>query len=195
MVFKMKDMYKQAMNQATEVLTKIGYTGGMVQTDDVVKYVGNESRNEINVFVADFAPLGKPIDECGALTAVRKMPSATEKGKIDIYLNDKYPTQRKRFSLVHELGHILTKKNNFSEGRAFASAHMKFDVVSLDENSIEGNTALENEQIANVFALSILVPKKEMLKYGSNESDVLCDVLGVTEDVVDTRFKLEQIVE
>lgn len=188
MVFMNNPAYLDAYEKANEVIKRLPYSGSsMVDTDDVVKIVGDYAKYNISIFTADFAPLGNEISECGALTSIIAKPQENRLGEARIYLNAKYDLKFRRFSLVHELGHLMTGKNNFKEGYFFASAHIQYNLTYLDDKETEGNKAFENEQIANVFALSVLMPKEVFERKMNLDDETLCAIFGVSMEALNSR--------
>ncbi len=188
MVFMNNPAYIDAYEKANQVIKKLPYSGSsMVDTDDVVKIVGEFSKYNIFIYTADFSPLGKDISDCGALTSIISKPQGNKYGEARIYLNAAFDVKFRRFSLVHELGHLMTGKNNFKEGYFFASAHIQYNLTYIKDDGTSGSEAIENEQIANVFALSVLMPKEVFERKMNLDEDTLCATFGVSMEALNSR--------
>lgn len=92
---------------------------------------------------------------------------------ILIGVNDTHSMQRQRFTLAHEIGHILLHKPNVE------SVHVDrgFEVRFRDERSSLGVDVEERE--ANLFAAELLMPRHFIAKDIANISQV---------DLVDDKF-------
>lgn len=84
-------------------------------------------------------------------------------GKLVIYYNDKKPEHRIRFTVAHEIGHVLL--GHLSEGE------------TLHRNT-EEDTPNPKEQQANIFARDLLMPAVviNQLAYSARDISQLCNV-------------------
>lgn len=97
-----------------------------------------------------------------------------------IGVNSAHPKTRQRFTIAHEIGHLLLHR-----GELFLDANISF----RDSRS---SLATDQEEIeANSFAAELLMPRellkaevqKRVIKYGSVSTDLLLEELIVVFDV------------
>ncbi len=99
--------------------------------------------------------------------------------KPGIYINKKFPPQRKIFTLAHELGHYLLHPNQ---------EKLRIDSFNYSEDTLESKEETE----ANYFAASLLVPKQKVLALLSLPGITLQDLSAyfhVSLPVIQTRLK------
>lgn len=190
-VFKMvRESYKIAERKAQELLKELSPDFGMVDTDKIVELVQEKTNYNVKVYKTDFSRLGiKEIEDFGGLISIIKKKQLSSNGQAAIYLNSKNSPQMMRFSLMHEVGHLVTAIDSLEEGKAYASPLISADITYLNEERIKNNAFLEKEQAANIFALSILMPK-ELFQVATRQYTVekLSNIFGVTEEAVLSRF-------
>ena len=188
---KINDRFKIAEEKANEVVKKLNYDAhDMVDTDKVKDIVEEITGIKIAVGEISFNSLNKNVANCGAMMRVDN----TDQGKkAYIVLNSDKNAIFKRFSFVHELGHIITDKYNFSENekKYTISAHINYNLTSLSEEQCTDDYLI-NEQIANVFALLVLMPNKFFTKklVALDSIKNTADFFGITPEAVMSRMRL-----
>ncbi|MBU4017219.1 ImmA/IrrE family metallo-endopeptidase [Patescibacteria group bacterium] len=97
----------------------------------------------------------------------------------EIYVAEDEAPNRKAFTVAHELGHYFLHENKQTE------VFLREQILNLTEES------RENEQEANWFAASLLMPEKLIKKYYSisKDVDVLSTLFGVSPTAVYFRLK------
>lgn len=188
----MRTKFITAEKEAFELSKKMPQLFRM-DTDEVVKLVQKKTKYNIKVFSTDFSLLKiDGLDDCGGLISVVKQKNGVKRGEARIYLNSKNNPEMMRFSLMHEIGHlVLFDIENLSEGKTLVSAHINADITYLSEQVIGDNDYLESEQAANIFALSILMPKELFEIAGKIYSvEKLANLFGVTKEAVLSRFMM-----
>jgi Zn-dependent peptidase ImmA (M78 family) len=75
--------------------------------------------------------------------------------------NRSHPKVRQRFTIAHELGHLILHVNKSRKKELFVD---KDFIVKLRSNKKYSPTEVRNEREANVFAAAILMPKKLILQ-------------------------------
>ena len=199
----MDERFAQAKKLAEEILSEIKFDGeGIISLSAVIRAV--EKRTSVTVRFAeyDFSKLSSNtknkdrLEKCGAAMCVE----SDESGKLaTILLNKKESPEMKRFSLVHELGHLLLDPPE-EIGAYRVSTHINMDIVSFPKHVIESMRGkpvydiLLNEQSANIFAIMVLLPyeilKNRMEKERSLEA--VAKSLGVDPKAVCSRLILYQ---
>ena len=142
-----------AYEKADIVIKQMDYTSGKVDINDIMRIVSDYSNVKIQIARVDFSKIGKEFSHFGAAMSVTDNPHANRKD-ARILLNVTMSPQQMRFSMVHELGHLITEKYNITDNKQqfHISTHIDADFTSFDWDDTE-EEALINEQIANVFAL------------------------------------------
>jgi Zn-dependent peptidase ImmA (M78 family)/DNA-binding XRE family transcriptional regulator len=108
---------------------------------------------------------GKPVpvlelaEMCGAMVILEDFPDElsglvfAERGGAVIGVNQNHHTNRQRFSIAHELGHLV-----FGHHRTGADQQLHID-ISVDQGAPPGYDWRE-ERMANDFAAELLMPRK-----------------------------------
>lgn len=178
---------------------------GFVSLDDVVtvvKQVSNFSRISVNR--QSFSDLKIPdiLKESGAMlsTMTRINESTKEEEKIaQIIINSDYNASMQRFSVAHELGHLITAIPNFTyeeinDGKFTISTHINPDITYISQELCEKNKYLVAEQVANIFALLVLIPDNIKIRDIKEKGiDSLVNKYGVTEDAIYSRMLLSNV--
>lgn len=164
---------------------------GMVSTKRILHMVQHCTNTRIGIAYVSFSKALGPHSSYGAMMRVY---NEHEQQIADIVVNSDMDIEYQRFSLVHELGHLMTERYNVDEkDKGYKiSAHINQDVFSISKEEYEEDESLLNEQIANVFALRVLIPFKELMKrIDSNDNlSEIAKSFGVTKDAVISRIVL-----
>ena len=193
MYWFMREAFKIAYEKASEVLDRIRYTcDDLVSTTKIMDAVEAVTGYDVKYDIIDFSKLVKGAEsdafaKCGAAMYV---PNDEKKARI--ILNSKENAKMQRFSLVHELGH-LTMLDHMSNGKGYKfSTHINMDITSIPEALCKENEILKREQMANIFALLVLIPDAALIealkKYDS--IDDISKIFGVEKNAVISRLKL-----
>ncbi|MEY9097354.1 Zn-dependent peptidase ImmA (M78 family) [Sinorhizobium fredii] len=160
-VFRRPD-YPAARAAAQNALNKFGITRPPVDPEAIAEAMG------INVLYVDFEP-----EVSREISGLYDFQSKT------IYINKDIPSNRKTFTIAHELGHALlheqyVKSQNY---QAMPRSNYHFDKPA-------------EEVEADVFAACLLVPKN-MLKSYKSFADIgeLGEIFAVSPDVVVHQMK------
>lgn len=192
----MRTEFKEAYNKAKNVLEELGcQISTITSTVDILKTVEKLTKTDVKIKYFDFAKLdeqfekGYGIAKCGA--AMYVTPDQDNR-KAVVLLNTQETAEMQRFSLVHELGHLMLNNMNISSSGFLFSTHIDMDITSFNDEDWENNQILMEEQLANVFALLVLIPYdmllKAMKKYDS--IDDIAKLFGVEKDAVISRIML-----
>jgi len=143
----MNDKILNAINKAKEYqLNRIGPTN----LDRVIKYIEGQKNVDIKVNFFDFSKY--KFNKAGSLITSFK-EEANEPRKILIGVNDNIDKKKQRFSLAHELGHLLLGHLKLDDPEAFnISLHIDYNLTKLDDTTSEENQA-------NAFAQELLMPE------------------------------------
>ena len=192
MYWFMKAELKCAYEAAENVLKKINCTyDTLVDTTTIMDAVENITGYDIKFSQIDFLELAKQsgmdaLSSCGAALYA----DSNSKNAL-IMINSKENIKMQRFSLVHELGHLMLSNMFKGDGFEF-SAHINMDITSIPEALWQNDETLKNEQLANVFALLVLIPDKALLNaLGKYDSlDDISHVFGLEKDALLSRIQL-----
>ena len=100
-----------------------------------------------------------------------------------------------RFSLVHELGHLMTECESESRSEGYKiSTHIDMDITSIPKEVLEdpGMEYLVDEQAANIFSLLVLMPQEAFVR-ALKKNDKISDIailFGVESEAVKSRMML-----
>lgn len=189
----MRKEFEIAYIKAQEVLDKMHYSNKeMIRTSSVIDTVEEILNLDVKFSDYDFKKFNnKKLDfsNYGAAMAVFKNDEATS---VSILLNERESPKMKRFSLVHELGHLMTNYEECAKDFQI-STHIDMDITSIPNEVLNDNEFLIKEQVANIFALLVLIPFEMLIdatkRFGSlNE---VSDFLGVENSAVISRLRLE----
>lgn len=115
----------------------------------------------------------------GVSGILRKLPQ----GVPEIYVQRTDATSRKRFTVAHELGHmVLRQKSGDYEADNITRVDKRDDLASRGTNS--------DEMYANAFAAAILMPQttlESMIDSGYNDRQIAAS-LGVSQAALANRF-------
>ena len=128
---------KRVTEVASELLNSIGLMKAPIDLERVLEAAGIR---------AEAADLGE--DVSGLLSI--------HNGKGVIAYSEDQSIQRQRFTIAHELGHFLLHKSN-GEDTVFLD---KDFIVKYRSNKAYTETEMRQEQEANTFAASLLMPKE-----------------------------------
>lgn len=196
----MRNEFVIAYEKANLILSKLNLNScrhEMMRTADIIDAVEKELGLDIKFTTLDFKKFNKEryrkpfnIESFGAAMCV----SSEEKQAI-IVLNEKETPEMQRFSLVHELGHLMIQDlTEFSGYRV--STHIDMDITSIPNELLDkqGFEFLVEEQQANIFALLVLIPY-ELLKNAIKEHDSvegIAKAFGVERNAIFSRMELER---
>ena len=176
--------------EATKVLEKIGYyqnQGYAVSTDAVIDYIKQEYKKDIHIYGLEFSEIDSSLKEYGAIL----MMKGPQKKDVSIFLNTGNDKKFQRFSLAHELGHLIYFCLEKKSEELIISTHINYKVTSISKEEWENDEFVKEEQIANVFALKLLIPDSILNnlldKYTIPDVE---ELLGVPDGAVRETMKL-----
>lgn len=172
----------------------------MIYTDSVIDAVKHLLQIDIKFTDYDFSMLSKrpnmDFSNYGAAMCVHEINNHRQ---AIILLNKKETPQMKRFSLVHELGHLMAQKD-MGLNKYFISTHIDMDITSIPEDILnqQNNKFLLDEQVANIFALLVLIPYNmlqkeiESVKAKKKTWEETADFFGVEISALFSRLELSK---
>lgn len=190
-----KEVIQQITEKANQVLEKVNYNGiGLVSTDKIVSAVSQLTNTSITYSDVSFSKIDVPgAMDIGAMMCVIKA-SGKRKQTASILINSDKDIKFRRFSLIHELGHLINNSyTTASSNNEFTlSTHIRYDVTSFTDEACRKDPVLESEQKANIFALRVLMPTEALINQIQSKDSFfqIADFFGVSEDAVRSRMLL-----
>ena len=154
--------------ESVRVKTRMSYPDSNLL--DVAEKLG------VKVYYLDFSKFKSEKKEINGVINWKK-----EDGKepyAEIYINKDFPSERKKFTLAHELGHYMLHPNEMK---------LRVDVYDYSKDSKES----VEESEANYFAASLLMPRDEFEKVlGVSNGDlrITAKYFGVSMRAAETRL-------
>lgn len=148
----------KSIKKAQEILKNLGVTEVPVKLDSVAKYLN------ITIYEKDL-----PDDISGIL-------DVNNPENPRILVNSNHSTNRKNFSIAHEIGHFLLHHGSFG-------VHVDRKTYMRDSKSKEGLYHIEIE--ANKFASELLMPTAFIKK----ELEGIEDLIDTNDDIIDNLAK------
>ena len=115
--------------------------------------------------------------------------------RASIFLNERETPEMVRFSLVHELGHLMTIDWD-SLDEYHISTHIDMDITSIPQELLDNPEFefLAEEQKANIFALMVLIPYDSLMRALSKYNSLagVAKFFGVEKSAVISRLMLEK---
>lgn len=102
-----------------------------------------------------------------------------DKGEASIIVNDAQSPERKRFTIAHEIAHLLMDKDYLKQHK----------IMDRDGNAAD-DTYRARETRANQFAAELLMPEKEFVKQWlshKGDLDKICEFFGVSKSAAQWR--------
>ena len=201
MYWFMDERFRTAYEKAQEVLDVLNYSTGPVDIDQIIKIIEIKENVDIKIRVESFSEqetITERLARCGAAMSITevKRPERSRPSKLArILLNGDWPYKNMRFSLAHELGHIITGNYTVfdSASRFSVSTHIDTDICSFSEEDLTDET-LVKEQIANIFALFLLMPNPtfNLTTKLFEDKEQIATYFNVDVKAVHSRLELEK---
>ena len=196
--------FESAYTKARSVLGKINCESGyMVSTESIMRAVQELTQTRILYSKFDFSKLAagsgyeKQICNMGAAMSVERkiLFDGKEEKTAYVLLNEKETPEMIRFSLVHELGHLMTECGMEDQEEGYKiSAHIDMDITSIPKEVLDdpNKAFLVDEQIANIFSLLVLMPQDAFIRALKNYDKIsdIAKLFGVEPDAVKSRMLL-----
>lgn len=165
----MYEIYKKARDLSWEILLKADITSLPVDLSKVLKAVDVKAILYCDAFFDADSPKLRGSD--GFVTKIG--------GKKAIYLNEqKGTTQRRRFTLAHELGHIVLD-------------HPINPIIYRNSEVDENQSPTEIQ--ANIFARDLLMPAGVLAKLHVTTVDEIMQICNVSR--ISAQIRLERLTE
>lgn len=194
----MREEFKKAYKKAQDVLKLIHADDNkMVRTADIVSCVEKELDIDVKFKNQNFSIIKDMENNAGRFSnygAAMCVKQDNDKKTAFVLLNDKETPEMKRFSLVHELGHLMLDSNIF-DGKYKICTHIDMDILSIPDKILEKREYefLVDEQAANIFALVVLLPYAGFKKAIDREDiQTIANRYGVNTNAVISRLLISR---
>ena len=201
-MFIMLPEFKIAYEKARLVNEKLHCVSErFVALPDIVDAVKELSGYDIRTSFLDFTTLQTADNNSNEDDLVLKQAGAMlgtivqgNQKKAQIVVNEVKSAQQKRFATVHELGHLITSIPNYSyvidnDGAFTLSTQINADITFISEEDCASSDFLKAEQVANIFALLVLIPDEITIqKMAAEGPDALAEKYGVTPEMLYSRM-------
>lgn len=189
-------LYASAFEAANKVLayTSRG-TDGFVESQSIINAVKSISGySNIGLNIQSFKSL-----DCNNAVSLLNINKKDNEYSAKILINSDVPPKMQRFALAHELGHILTNAIDLdyitpNDGKFTISSMVSPDVTLISNDQSSENKFILAEQLANIFAILVLVPDTMNIKtLSSVDIDTLLSRYGVTSETIYSKLILDNI--
>lgn len=194
-MFIMLNQFNVSFERAREVNQQLKpfQKDGFIELQKIIDVVQRISGYDIKVALVDF-DFDEDAKKAGAMLST-KFDIATGKKEAFIAVNTLNDAKTQRFSVVHELGHLITEVPNYqyeipNDGRFTVSSQINSDITYVSDDECRNNNFLLAEQIANIFALLVLIPEEFTIKKLRENPEYLSSKYGVTIDALYSRMML-----
>lgn len=198
MSFMYDEQLSMGYEKSNEILERLKLkridVNGFIHTNAIIDAVEDVVNCHVKVKECSFkSGIGTEYADYGAM-----MMTHIENGErvVEIVLNSDKEIEFQRFSLVHELGHLMTTQNPgdlFQNNEEYVlSTHINYEITDIPKEVYEHDEFLRGEQLANIFALRVLMPNKpffEQLRQRKNLIEV-SKVFGLSPTAVISRIML-----
>lgn len=192
MIYLSDDRLEPAYAASDRVVNSLHYKDmeGIIRTTRLIEIVKSILNCNIEVSACDFADVDRSIKNCGAM-----MRYVNDNNTFDIVLNTHCDLYFRRLSLVHQLGCLFFNKDvlcNAESDDYLVSSHVSWHITDISKTDYQSNDNLLKEQLANIFALRVLMPYVRfydaLIRYDS--ITMVADRFGVKSDGVLSRIML-----
>jgi len=198
----MLEEFKSAVKKAQEVNQKLKRKDGFANLTDLVNVVKDVSGfGKITVSSADFSEIKNSNDVISNAGAMLSTVEKDGKKEAFILLNSKKSAPIQRFSVAHELGHLVTNVPNYvyetpNDSKYTLSTLINPDITYISEDKCKDDKYNLAEQAANIFALMVLIPDKiKVTTMLDNDVEDLMEKYGVVKEAIYSRMILSATVD
>lgn len=195
--WRMREEFQCAYEAANKILKLTDYEfGKMVRTAHIIDAVEKLTGVKIEFREVDFSEIRDKDNKKGRFSKYGAAMYVAD-GTAKIILNEAETAEMQRFSLVHELGHLMCQSDEENKNNFMFSTHIDMDITSISEKTLEENPFLLKEQNANIFALLVLMPNH--IFYPTVDTfdslEDMAKIFGVTKNAVVSRLMLGPVEE
>jgi Zn-dependent peptidase ImmA (M78 family) len=193
--FNDKD-FEIATIKANKVIKNLNYkNNGPIPTESIIRSVEDllkkTTPTKIKCRRMSFSA-NKVKEDCSAIMNVVR--DGKKKQVATIIVNKDKDEWFQRYSLIHELGHLATGYYNVVDKDTCytLSLHIQYNITNISNEQLKKDDFIKIEQIANIFALKVLMPFETFAiqVFKSDDLQSIADFFGITKDAVRSRIIL-----
>lgn len=189
------DNLKIAYERSDEIIRNVPYDPNrMIDTDLILGHVRRTCCPIVELYIVSFTKIQSgiiPAYGCGAITRIEF--DAGLKSAI-IALNSDMPAQIQRFSLMQQIGRLVTlpQDAHLDPDIFHVRADINYDLLGIKGEELAGSRYFLLEQIANIFALRVLMPSEQFFRVIRRLRDIQTAAVffGVLEEAVIARMMI-----
>lgn len=195
MSFVCNENLRIAYDLSDEVIRNVRYLPDQpVETAEILDYVKKQYCPSIEMYACSFAKFAEetdPINESGAMMRIDFQGQAHT---VSIVLNSDMSPTFQRFALVQQIGHLVTLPPDaqIDPDNYNVSTRISYDLMNVNAKDVENDYYLMREQVANVFALRVLMPSEQFYRKIRELGTVtaVAKFFKLTEDAVISRMMI-----
>lgn len=194
MSFMCNNNLRIAYDRSDEILKNIQYSPDqMIDSNLILDYVRRRYCPVIDLYTMSFTEVHSTNVPLNSAAMMRVVFDNGLKAAV-IVLNSDMSAAFQRFSLMQQIGHLVTLPENaqVNPDNFHVSTRINYDLTGITEEELNNNYYLLREQVANIFALRILMPNEQFFRKMGELGSVqaAANFFGVTTDAVISRMMI-----
>lgn len=195
MSFFCNDNLKIAYERSDEIIRSVSYDPDrMIDTELILEYVRQTYCPVIQLYTVPFTEIRSGIISAHGCGAITRIIFDSELRSAIIAVNSEMPSAVQRFSLMQQIGRMVTlpPDAHLDPDIFHVRADIKLDLSGITEEELAGSRYYLREQIANIFALRVLMPSCQFFQTMRRLRDIqtAAAFFGVTEETVIARMMI-----
>lgn len=195
MSFFCNDNLKIAYERSDEIIRSVSYDPDrMIDTELILEYVRQKYCPVIQLYTVPFTEIRSGIISAHGCGAITRIDFDSVLRSAIIAINSEMPAPVRRFSLVQQIGRLVTlpPDAHLDPDIFHVRADIKLDLSGITEEELAGSRYYLQEQIANIFALRVLMPSGQFFQAMRRLRDIhtAAAFFGVTEETVIARMMI-----
>ena len=164
MNFACNEHLRIAYETSDEVLRGVRWQSDqMIDATTVLNFMRQRYCPGIELYARSFAGLTSSAGSIGNSGAMMWIEFDGRPKSAVIVLNSDMPMEYQRFSLFQQLGHLATLPPDVpvDQDSYHVSTRIDYDLTDITAEELDNDYYLMREQVANVFALRVLMPSDQ----------------------------------
>ena len=195
MSFFCNDHLRIAYERSDEIIQSVPYDPDrMIDTDLIVEHVRRTYCPVIQLYNVPFTEIRSgiiPAHGCGGIT---RFDFDSRLRSAIIAINSEMPSAVQRFSLMQQIGRLVTLPSDahLYPDIFHVSADINFNLLGITEEELAGSRYFLREQVANIFALRVLMPSVQFFRSMRQLRDIQTSAafFGLAEEAVIARMMI-----
>lgn len=195
MSFFCNNNLKIAYERSDEVIRSVSLDPDrMIDTDLILEYVRQTYCPVIQLYTVPFTEIRSGIISAHGCGAITRIDFDSVLRSAIIAINSEMPSTVQRFSLMQQIGRMVTlpPDAHLDPDIFHVRADIKLDLSKITEEELAGSRYYLREQIANIFALRVLMPSGQFFQAMRRLRDIqtAAAFFGVMEEAVIARMMI-----